>query len=52
MSDLRELYQEVILDHNKRPQNFRKLETANRTAEGTIPCAAIRSRCTCVSKIR
>ncbi|MBZ0170464.1 nitrogen fixation protein NifU [Candidatus Methylomirabilis lanthanidiphila] len=37
MSDLRELYQEVILDHNKRPQNFRKLETANRTAEGYNP---------------
>ena len=34
MSDLRELYQEVILDHNKRPRNFQKLEGANRTAEG------------------
>jgi nitrogen fixation NifU-like protein len=37
MSDLRELYQEVILDHNKRPQNFRTLESANRTAEGYNP---------------
>jgi nitrogen fixation NifU-like protein len=37
MSDLRELYQEVILDHNKRPRNFRKLETANRTAKGHNP---------------
>lgn len=37
MSDLRELYQEVILDHNKRPQNFRKLEEANCTAEGFNP---------------
>lgn len=37
MSDLRELYQEVILDHNKRPQNFRKLEEANCTAEGYNP---------------
>ena len=37
MSDLRELYQEVILDHNKRPQNFRILESANRTAEGYNP---------------
>jgi nitrogen fixation NifU-like protein len=37
MSDLRELYQEVILDHNKRPQNFRKLEDANCTAEGFNP---------------
>lgn len=37
MSDLRELYQEVILDHNKRPRNFRKLEMANRRAEGYNP---------------
>lgn len=37
MSDLRELYQEVILDHNKRPRNFRVLEGANRTAEGYNP---------------
>ena len=37
MSDLRELYQEVILDHHKRPRNFRKLETANRQAEGYNP---------------
>ena len=37
MSDLRELYQEVILDHNKRPRNFQKLDGANRTAEGYNP---------------
>lgn len=37
MSELRELYQEVILDHNKRPRNFRKVENANRTAEGHNP---------------
>src|SRR5262249_11115968 len=37
MSDLRELYQEVILDHNKRPRNFHKLQEANRTAEGHNP---------------
>ncbi|PWB79261.1 MAG: SUF system NifU family Fe-S cluster assembly protein, partial [Candidatus Methylomirabilota bacterium] len=37
MSDLRELYQEVILDHNKRPQNFRKPDNANRSAEGYNP---------------
>jgi len=37
MSDLRELYQEVILDHHKRPRNFRRLETANRQAEGYNP---------------
>lgn len=37
MSDLRELYQQVILDHNKQPRNFHRLEGANRTAEGYNP---------------
>ena len=37
MSDLGDLYQEVILDHNKRPRNFQKLEGANRKAEGFNP---------------
>ena len=37
MSELSELYQQVILDHNKKPRNFRRLETANRTAEGYNP---------------
>ena len=37
MSDLRDLYQEVILDHNRRPRNFRALDTANHTAEGYNP---------------
>ena len=37
MSDLDELYQEVILDHNKSPRNFRILESANRKAEGYNP---------------
>jgi nitrogen fixation protein NifU and related proteins len=37
MSDLRELYQEVILDHNKRPRNFGPLAGANRSAEGYNP---------------
>ena len=37
MSDLRELYQQVILDHNRNPRNFGKLATANRTAEGYNP---------------
>src|SRR5437773_7762547 len=36
MSDLRELYQEVILDHHKKPRNFRKLEDA-RHVEGYNP---------------
>jgi nitrogen fixation NifU-like protein len=34
MADLRELYQQVIVDHSKSPRNFRKLDSANRTAEG------------------
>jgi len=37
MSDLRELYQEVILDHAKGPRNFRKLDGANRRAVGHNP---------------
>jgi nitrogen fixation NifU-like protein len=37
MSDLRELYQEVILDHNKKPRNFRVIADANRHAEGHNP---------------
>jgi len=36
-NDLRDLYQEVILDHNKRPRNFGKLDGANRHAEGYNP---------------
>ena len=37
MSDLRELYQEVILDHNRRPRNFGPLPEANHHAEGVNP---------------
>jgi len=37
MSDLRDLYQSVILDHNKRPRNFGELEDSNRTAKGYNP---------------
>jgi nitrogen fixation NifU-like protein len=37
MSDLRELYQELILDHTKRPRNFGPLAGANRKAEGFNP---------------
>ena len=33
-SELRELYQTVILDHYKKPRNFGKLAGANREAEG------------------
>jgi len=37
MSDLRDLYQETILEHSKSPRNYRKLAAANRTAEGYNP---------------
>lgn len=37
MSDLRELYQEVILDHGRRPRNFRFPDESNRTGEGYNP---------------
>lgn len=35
--DLRELYQEVIFDHNRHPRNFGRLADANRMAEGHNP---------------
>ena len=35
--DLTDLYQQVILDHSKSPRNFRKLDGANRTAQGHNP---------------
>jgi nitrogen fixation NifU-like protein len=37
MSELDELYQEVILDHNKSPRNFREIVDANRRSEGYNP---------------
>jgi nitrogen fixation protein NifU and related proteins len=37
MSDLRDLYQEVIFDHNRRPRNFGPLPAANREAQGFNP---------------
>lgn len=37
MSDLRALYQEVILDHSRRPRNFGRLEGATHHAEGYNP---------------
>ena len=37
MSDLSELYQEVILDHNRSPRNFAKPPETNRTSEGFNP---------------
>jgi nitrogen fixation protein NifU and related proteins len=37
MSELNDLYQEVILDHNKNPRNFREIENATNTADGHNP---------------
>jgi nitrogen fixation protein NifU and related proteins len=37
MSELNDLYQEVILDHNKNPRNFREIENATNEADGHNP---------------
>ncbi|HXM39542.1 MAG TPA: SUF system NifU family Fe-S cluster assembly protein [Gemmatimonadales bacterium] len=37
MNDLSDLYQQVILDHNRNPRNFRAVPGANRSAEGYNP---------------
>ena len=37
MSELSDLYQEVILDHNRRPRNFRTIDGASRQQEGYNP---------------
>lgn len=37
MSELSDLYQEVILEHNKNPRNFREIEGADQTADGKNP---------------
>ena len=37
MSDLRELYQQVILDHNKNPRNFHEMAEASRRVDGYNP---------------
>jgi nitrogen fixation NifU-like protein len=37
MSELKDLYQQVILDHNRKPRNFRPLARATRTVEGYNP---------------
>jgi nitrogen fixation protein NifU and related proteins len=37
MSELSDLYQEVILDHNKRPRNFRAIDAPTHHAEGYNP---------------
>ena len=37
MSGLSDLYQEILLEHNSKPRNFRKVEDASATAEGYNP---------------
>ena len=37
MTDLRELYQQVILDHNRNPRNFREIEHATKKVDGYNP---------------
>ena len=37
MSDLRDLYQEIVLDHSKSPRNFRALDGASNDAQGYNP---------------
>jgi nitrogen fixation protein NifU and related proteins len=37
MSELSDLYQEVILDHNKNPRNFRAIDEADQQADGNNP---------------
>ena len=43
MNDLRELYQEVILDHSRRPRNFRPMEGATHQADGHNPLCGDRA---------
>ena len=37
LDELRDLYQEVVFDHNRNPRNFRVIENADRTIEGFNP---------------
>lgn len=37
LDSLRDLYQEVVFDHNRHPRNFRVIDDANRTIEGFNP---------------
>ena len=37
MSELEELYQQIIVEHNRSPRNFKRLDDATRTAEGDNP---------------
>jgi nitrogen fixation protein NifU and related proteins len=44
ISELRELYQETILDHSRKPRNFGSLPAANREAEGYNPLCGDRAK--------
>ncbi len=44
MADLNDLYQEVIIDHSRRPRNFKELEGATGDAEGYNPLCGDRVR--------
>ena len=46
MSDLRDLYQEVILDHNRRPRNWGAVESPDRTVDGYNPLCGDKLRLT------
>ena len=48
--NLRELYQEVIFDHNRKPRNFHDMPRPTTRPTATIRCAAISSRCSCASR--
>ena len=37
MNDLQDLYAEVVMDHNRRPRNFKKIDEADRSADGFNP---------------
>jgi nitrogen fixation NifU-like protein len=46
VSDLRDLYQEVILDHNRRPRNWGAIESPDRAADGYNPLCGDKLRLT------
>jgi nitrogen fixation NifU-like protein len=48
--DLRSLYQEIIVDHNRRPRNFREIPDADRTGNGDNPLCG--DRLTVYVKVR
>src|SRR5579871_6105075 len=48
-TDLRELYQEIILDHNRQPRNRGRVDNANRQAEGHNPLCGDQVRVTLIT---